>query len=285
MTEIPDTGLTEQEKCSLGLLYDTAFPGREEAHIACARLCSAYNSTPPGDMAAREAILRRLFGKLGRNPYVEPDLFCGFGTNIEAGDNFYVNNSCVFVDPGKICFGNNVLIGPQCGFYTALHPLDAESRNAGLESAQPITVGDNVWFGGGVKVLPGVHIGSNTVIGAGSVVTRDIPSDVLAFGNPCRVVRSLKEDQPNHLPYGKRVWILPEASAGLTAVNTGDADAHIRVTLMYDHRAPVEGLSITVGGRRTRELRPLLAEQTLPCTVLLESDVPIAVSTGENYSE
>jgi acetyltransferase-like isoleucine patch superfamily enzyme len=146
-------------------------------------------------MAGREAILRKLFGKLGKNPYVEPMLFCGFGYNIQAGDNFFVNNNCVFVDPGKITFGNNVLIAPQCGFYTALHPLDAERRNAFIEKALPITVGDNVWFGGGVKVLPGVTIGSNVVIGAGSVVTKDIPDGVLAYGNPCRVIRTIEPEE------------------------------------------------------------------------------------------
>lgn len=187
--------LTEAEKCALGLLYDTTYPGREEAHIQCADLCYEYNHTRPSDKAHREALLRSIFGKLGKNPYVEPNLFCGFGSNIEAGDEFFVNNNCVFVDPGKILFGDHVLIGPQCGFYTALHPLDPNQRLADLESAQPIRVGNNVWFGGGVKVLPGVTIGDNSVIGAGSVVTRDIPANVIAVGNPCRVIRYLSSNE------------------------------------------------------------------------------------------
>lgn len=185
--------MTEREKCDAGLLYDTTTAERAEAHHRCADLCYAYNHTRPSDLARREALLRQIFGKLGNNPYVEPTLFCGFGFNIEAGDNFFVNNNCVFLDPGKITFGHNVFIAPQCGFYTALHPLDVERRNAKLEAAYPITVGDNVWFGGGVRVLPGVTIGSNTVIGAGSVVTRDIPDGVLAMGNPCRVVRPITD--------------------------------------------------------------------------------------------
>ena len=105
--------MTEQEKCGQGLLYDTAFPGREAAHIACAELCYDYNHTRPSDMAGRERLLRKIFGKLGENPYVEPMLFCGFGFNIEAGDNFFANNNCVFVDPGKITFGHDVKIAPQ----------------------------------------------------------------------------------------------------------------------------------------------------------------------------
>lgn len=185
--------MTEKEKCEAGLLYDTGYAGREEAHLRCADLCWEYNRTKPSDMQTREKLLRQIFGKLGNNPYVEPNLFCGFGTNVEAGDNFFANNNCVFVDPGKITFGNDVKIAPQCGFYTALHPLDPQLRKDNYEAAYPITVGNNVWFGGGVKVLPGVTIGDNTVIGAGSVVTGDIPADCLAFGNPCRVIRVLTE--------------------------------------------------------------------------------------------
>jgi len=185
--------VTEREKCDAGLIYDTAFPGREEDHIRCADLCWEYNRTRPSDMARREELLRQLFGKLGADPYVEPNIFCGFGYNVEAGDRFFMNNDCVIVDPGKVIFGDDVKIGPQCGFYTAIHPLDAEQRKANLEAAYPIVIGNNVWLGGGVKVLPGVTIGDNAVIGAGSVVSRDIPANTLAVGNPCRVIRELTE--------------------------------------------------------------------------------------------
>ena len=185
--------MTEKEKCENGLWYDTAFPGREEAHIVCADLCYEYNHTRPSDMKRREELIRKIFGKVGKNPYVEPNIFCGFGWNIEVGDRFFANNNCVFVDPGKITFGDDVKIAPQCGFYTAGHPLDTQQRDAGLEIAKPIRVGSHVWFGGGVKVLPGVTIGSNVVIGAGSVVTKDIPDGVLAYGNPCRVIRPITE--------------------------------------------------------------------------------------------
>jgi len=179
--------------CEAGLLYDATAPEREAEHIRCADLCWEYNRTRPSDMETREQLLRQIFGKLGTDPYVEPNIFCGFGYNIEAGDRFFANNNCVFVDPGKIIFGNDVKIAPQCGFYTALHPLDPEQRATGAEAAYPIVVGNNVWFGGGVKVLPGVTIGDNTVIGAGSVVSKDIPANCLAVGNPCRVVRQLTE--------------------------------------------------------------------------------------------
>lgn len=186
--------MTEQEKCDLGLMYDTNFPGREAMHIECADLCYDYNHTRPSDMARREELLRKIFGKLGKNPYVEPNLFCGFGWNIEAGDNFFANNNCVFVDPGRIIFGDNVFIGPSCGFYTAHHPVHHELRNQMYEFAKPIHVGSNVWIGGGTVVLPGAKIGNNVVIGAGSVVTGEIPDNVIAFGNPCRVHRPITEE-------------------------------------------------------------------------------------------
>lgn len=186
--------MTELEKCNAGLMYDTTFPGREEMHLECIDLCFDYNNTRPSDMKRREEILRKLFGKLGKNPYVEPTIFCGFGWNIEAGDNFYANNNCVFVDPGKITFGDNVFIGPSCGFYTAHHPIHPELRNKLYEYARPIKVGSDVWIGGGTVVLPGAEIGSNVVIGAGSVVVGKIPDNVVAFGNPCRVYRAITED-------------------------------------------------------------------------------------------
>ena len=180
-----------REDCAAGKLYDATAPEREAEHLRCADLCWEYNNTRPSDTERREHLLRQIFGKLGTAPYVEPTVFFGFGYNVEAGDRFFANNNCVFVDPGKIRFGDDVKIGPQCGFYTALHPLNPELRATGAETAKPIQVGNNVWFGGGVKVLPGVTIGDNAVIGAGSVVTQDIPANVLAYGNPCRVIRSL----------------------------------------------------------------------------------------------
>lgn len=188
-----------REDCAAGRLYDTTIPEREEEHLKCADLCYEYNHTRPSDMAAREAIIRKLFGKVGVNPYVEPNIFCGFGTNIQVGDNFFANNNCIFVDPGKITFGDNVFIGPNCGFFTAHHPIDAQMRNQLLEYAKPITVGDDVWIGGGTVITPGVTIGSDVVIGAGSVVTKDIPDHVVAYGNPCKVQRAITdEDRKYH---------------------------------------------------------------------------------------
>jgi len=189
--------MTEWEKCYAGELYDTTFPGREEQHLACLELCWEYNRTYPGDMARRDALIRKLFGRVGADVYVEPNIFCGFGFNISVGDHFFANNNCNFVDPGRITFGDYVFLGPNCGFFTANHPIDLERRNRLLEYARPISVGSNVWIGGNTVVLPGVTIGSDVVIGAGSVVTRDIPDHVVAVGNPCRVLRPITESDRN----------------------------------------------------------------------------------------
>ena len=175
-------------------MYDTTFPGREEDHLRCADLCYEYNHTRPSDMKRREELIRQLFGKVGSEPYVEPNIFCGFGWNIEVGDHFFANNNCVFVDPGKITFGDYVFIGPSCGFYTAHHAIHPELRNKLLEKALPITVGSNVWIGGGTVVTPGTKIGSNVVIGAGSVVVHDIPDNCVAFGNPCKPYRAITQE-------------------------------------------------------------------------------------------
>ena len=117
--------------------------------------------------------------------------WCDYGYNIEIGEHFFANHNTVILDCAKVRFGDHVFVAPNCGFYTAGHPIDAKTRNQGLEYAKPITVGDNVWIGGGVQVMPGVTIGDNVVIGGGSVVVKDIPSNSVAVGNPCRVIRTL----------------------------------------------------------------------------------------------
>ena len=123
--------------------------------------------------------------------------WCDYGYNIRLGKNFYSNHNLVILDGAKVIFGDNVFVGPNCGFYTAGHPIDYERRNKGLEYAYPITVGSNVWFGGGVQVMPGVTIGDNVVIGAGSVVVKDIPSNCVAVGNPCKVIREITDEDKN----------------------------------------------------------------------------------------
>lgn len=186
--------MTEREKMQSKLLYDANYDEELLAERArCKDLCFAYNQLLPSHVSEQEQIIRRLLGKTGERFCITAPFWCDYGCNIEIGENFYTNHNCVILDGAKVIFGDNVFIAPNCTFSTAGHPLDAEQRNQGLEYAYPIVVGDNVWFGASVTVLPGVTIGSNTVIGAGSVVNRDIPEGVVAVGNPCRVLRKITE--------------------------------------------------------------------------------------------
>lgn len=194
--------MTEKEKAAQGLLYNANY---DEVILAdrdrAKEMLYDYNITRPSQKDEREAILRKLIKKVGKQCIMEPPFYCDYGYNIEIGDNFFANMNLVILDGAKVTFGDNVFIAPNCGFYTAGHPLDAEQRNKGLEYAYPIHVGNNVWFGAHVAVMPGVTIGDNTVIGAGSIVTKDIPSNVIAVGNPCRVVRTITEADKHK--YGK----------------------------------------------------------------------------------
>ncbi|MDE7402468.1 MAG: sugar O-acetyltransferase [Muribaculaceae bacterium] len=185
--------MTEKEKIIYGVLYDASDAELVDERMKAADLCHEYNSLRPSDTKRHSAIISELFGKVGDNCFIQPSFWCDYGYNIEVGDNFFANHDCVMLDCAKIKFGDNVLIGPQCGFHTAGHPLDVARRNKWLEYAYPITVGDNVWIGAGVQVMPGVTIGSNCVIGGGSVVTKDIPDGVIAAGNPCRVIREITD--------------------------------------------------------------------------------------------
>ena len=184
--------MTEKEKCQNGLLYDANFdPELLIDRMTCKDLCLEYNQLKNSDLEARKKLIKKIIKNSKENITVEPNFWCDYGYNIELGENFYANHNLTILDGAKVKFGNNIFIGPTCSFYTAGHPIDVKQRNAGLEYAHPITVGDNVWFGGNVVVLPGVSIGNNSVIGAGSVVTKDIPANVIAVGNPCKVIKNI----------------------------------------------------------------------------------------------
>ena len=186
--------MTEKEKMHSGLLYDANYdPELCQDRIDCKELCYDYNALRPSQIREQTELMKRILGKTKGAFTILAPFWCDYGFNIEIGENFFANHGCVILDCAKVTFGDNVFVAPNCGFYTAGHPIDWERRNAGLEYAWPITVGDNVWFGGGVQVLPGVTIGSDVVIAAGSVVNRDIPDHVVAGGNPCRVIRPITE--------------------------------------------------------------------------------------------
>lgn len=177
-----------------GKLYDANFDHRiTQAVTECKDLCYDYNQLRPSAHEERKELLRTIVGSMERSATVVSPFWCDYGANIHLGENFYANHGLVILDGAPVTFGHDVYIAPNCVFSTAGHPFDTPRRNEGLEYALPITVGDNVWFGMGVLVCPGVTIGSDVVIGAGSVVTRDIPSGVVAVGNPCHVLREITE--------------------------------------------------------------------------------------------
>ena len=186
--------MTEKEKMMQRMLYDANYDKELEGErIRCKLLCQEYNDIPVDRVDERHEFIKKILGETGESVHIEPYFWCDYGYRIKVGERFYANHGLVILDAGGVTFGNDVFIAPSCGFHTSGHSIDHERRNRGLEYAYPITVGDNVWFGAGVQVMPGVTIGSNVVIG-GSVVTRDIPSDSVAAGNPCRVIRQITEE-------------------------------------------------------------------------------------------
>jgi maltose O-acetyltransferase len=181
---------SEYEKMLSGTLYDAGDKQLVEMRVKARKWMSQYNQVGH-DKQLREKFLKELLGKVGNNADIQAPFFCDYGCHIEVGDNFFANFNCVFLDCNYIKMGNNVFLGPNVQVYAATHPLVAAERIKGPELASPIILGDNVWIGGSSIICPGVTIGENTTIGAGSVVTKDIPSNVVAAGNPCRVLRKL----------------------------------------------------------------------------------------------
>ena len=182
---------TEREKMLAGdLYYDPLDPELAAARVRARDLCQDLNATRERDEDERRRILIDLFGAGGDEVWMQPPFFCDYGTNIFLGHRVFFNFNCVVLDVCAVRIGDFTLLGPAVQIYTATHPLEAELRRT-REFAKPVTIGADVWVGGGAIILPGVTIGSRSVIGAGSVVTRDIPDDVFAAGNPCRVIRSL----------------------------------------------------------------------------------------------
>jgi maltose O-acetyltransferase len=182
---------TEREKMLAGELYDPLDAELVAARRRARDLCQALNNSRDEEESLMSRLLKELFGSAGESPWIQPPFFCDYGTNITLGDKVFFNFNCVVLDVTTVTIGSYTLFGPNVQIYTAMHPIDAAERRRGLEFAKPITIGDDVWVGGSAVICPGVTIGSRAIIGAGSVVTRDIPADVFAAGNPCRVMRAL----------------------------------------------------------------------------------------------
>lgn len=183
--------LTEKQKMLRGELYHAADNELAAERRKARLLIKQLNDSSDEETELRRQLLFELIPQQGANLWIEPPFYCDYGYNITVGDGVYFNFNCTLLDVMPITIGQGVLIGPSVHIYTAMHPTDWQERATGLEFAKPVSIGDNVWIGGAAVICPGVTIGSRSIIGAGSVVTRSIPPDVFAAGNPCKVVKAL----------------------------------------------------------------------------------------------
>ncbi len=192
--------MTEWEKLQNGQIYNDFDEDLFQRRIVAKKLFRAYNNTVDDEIDLRKNIMNELFQKVGKDVWIEPDFRCEFGKNITIEDNVYINFGCVILDCAEVVIGANSLLGPDIGIYPVNHAIDAEERIHGGCFGKPVHIGKNVWLGGDVKILAGVTIGDNTIIGTGSVVTKDIPANVIAVGNPCKVLRAITDaDKTDYL--------------------------------------------------------------------------------------
>lgn len=182
--------MTEQEKMEAGCLYRPT-PEMVKHRFGIQDAMAEYNRLLPSQVEERAAFLKGILGKVGKGCNILPPFRCDYGFHIEIGDNFFANYNFVVLDGNYVRIGDNVWIAPNVGIYAAGHPFDVKERIGGLEYAFPVTIGDNVWIGGGVQIIGGVTIGANSIVAAGSVVIRDVPEGTLVAGNPCRVIRKI----------------------------------------------------------------------------------------------
>jgi maltose O-acetyltransferase len=182
---------TEKEKMLAGERYNCLDPDLDAERQKAKKLLRLYNLTEA--LPERQTILQQLLGQIGQNAIIEPPFYCAYGQNIHIGDHVFLNVLCTILDCNEVRIGHHVMIGPHVQIYTAAHVLEAEARIQGWEVAKPIVIEDNVWLGGGAILLPGVRIGRNAVVGAGAVVSRNVPANTVVAGNPARVVREIEQ--------------------------------------------------------------------------------------------
>lgn len=189
---------SQKERMLSGDLYIADDPELAKDFHKAKRLLREYNQTTEYQETDRQTILKDLFKQSGKKIQIEPPFHTDYGCNTVIGENFYSNYDCIILDIANVKIGNNVMFGPRVSLYTAGHPIDAVIRNEHYEYGKPITIGNNVWVGGNVVFNPGVTIGDNVVIGSGSIVTKDIPSNVIAVGNPCKVLREINNQDKKY---------------------------------------------------------------------------------------
>lgn len=185
--------MTEWEKMLAGLPQNDRALELEERRLVAKRLFRAYNKTTEDDVEVREEIKRQLFRSVGKNVFIEPDFICEMGNNITIGDHVFMNFGCIIFDMGEVTIGDHVMFGPRVGIYPTNHAFDPEERINNVVISKPVHIGSRVWVAADVKIVQGVTIGDDSIIGAGSVVTKDIPAGVIAAGNPCRVLHPITE--------------------------------------------------------------------------------------------
>lgn len=186
--------MNQKDRMLAGLPYKAWLDGLSEERMENKLKIYEYNLLSPNEKEKMNKLIKDILGKTDDNVFIEQPFHCDYGKNIEVGNNFFANYNCTILDVGKVIIGNNVQFAPNVSLYTAGHPIHPDSRNSGYEYGIGITIGNNVWLGGNVVVNPGVNIGNNVVIGSGSVVTKDIPDNVIAVGNPCKVIREITEE-------------------------------------------------------------------------------------------
>lgn len=197
--------MTQKERMLAELPYKAWLDGLEEERMKNKKKIYSYNNLSPDKTEEMKSTIKSILGKSGENVFIEQPFRCDYGKNIEVGENFFANYNCIMLDVGKIKIGKNVMFAPNVAVYTAGHPIHPDSRNSGYEYGIGVTIGDNVWIGGNVVINPGVNIGNNVVIGSGSVVTKDIPDNMIAVGNPCKVIREITESDRKYY-YKDRVF-------------------------------------------------------------------------------
>ena len=200
-----EDNMNHKERMLAGLPYKAWLDGLAEERMENKKRIYRYNLLPPESVQEQDELIKEILGKTGENVHIEAPFHCDYGYNIEVGENFFANYNLTVLDVGKVRIGKNAQIAPNVSIYTAGHPIHPDSRNTGYEYGIEITIGDNVWLGGNVCIMPGVTIGDNVVVGAGSVVTKDIPDNVIAAGNPCRVIREITEEDRDFY-YKDRRW-------------------------------------------------------------------------------
>ncbi|MHA7128744.1 sugar O-acetyltransferase [Algoriphagus namhaensis] len=187
--------MTEKEKMLAGEWYQAGDPELVAERLKVRKLIKSYNDSPAEDVEQRKELVQKIFGKVGKNVWVEPPFYCDYGYNIELGDDVFFNFNCVVLDVVSVKIGERTLIAPNVQFYPATHPLEAKPRGEMWEYGSPIVIGSDVWIGGSAVICPGVTIGDRAVIAAGAVVTKDVPADVVVGGNPARIIRKIDQSK------------------------------------------------------------------------------------------